>query len=170
MPLYYFDASALVKYYVLEPGSTWIRSLVDVSSSPASSSGNVIAIAEIGQVEAAAAFATLRRTGRLSLKAQRAVYGALFAATAVSRYQVMPLTSADLVRAANLTQTYPLKAYDAVELAMALRLRDIVDEQLVSVIFVSGDRTQLAAAQSEGLATDNPFDHALPHETPAFKS
>lgn len=169
MSLYYFDASALVKYYVLEPGSTRIRSLVDESSSPASSSGNVIAIAEIGQVEAAAAFATLRRTGRLSLKAQRAVYGALFAA-AVSRYQVMPLTSADLVRAANLTQTYPLKAYDAVELAMALRLRDMVDQRLVSVIFVSGDRTQLAAAQSEGLATDNPFDHALPHETPAFKS
>jgi hypothetical protein len=29
MAFYYFDASALVKYYVTEPGSTWVRQEVD---------------------------------------------------------------------------------------------------------------------------------------------
>ena len=29
MTLYYFDASAVVKYYVTEPGSTWVRQLVE---------------------------------------------------------------------------------------------------------------------------------------------
>jgi predicted nucleic acid-binding protein len=31
MTLYYFDASAVVKYYVTEPGSNWVRQLVSVS-------------------------------------------------------------------------------------------------------------------------------------------
>jgi predicted nucleic acid-binding protein len=29
MALYYLDASALVKYYVTEPGSTWVRQMID---------------------------------------------------------------------------------------------------------------------------------------------
>ena len=29
MIAYYFDASALVKYYILEPGSTWVRALIN---------------------------------------------------------------------------------------------------------------------------------------------
>jgi predicted nucleic acid-binding protein len=29
MAFYYFDASALVKYYVTEPGSMWVRWLIE---------------------------------------------------------------------------------------------------------------------------------------------
>jgi hypothetical protein len=29
MILHYFDASALVKYYVTEPGGTWVRQIID---------------------------------------------------------------------------------------------------------------------------------------------
>jgi predicted nucleic acid-binding protein len=29
MAFYYFDASALVKYYVTEPGSAWVRQLIE---------------------------------------------------------------------------------------------------------------------------------------------
>jgi predicted nucleic acid-binding protein len=29
MALYYCDTSALVKYYVTEPGSTWVRQLIE---------------------------------------------------------------------------------------------------------------------------------------------
>ena len=29
MSTYYLDASAAVKYYILEPGSLWVRKLVD---------------------------------------------------------------------------------------------------------------------------------------------
>jgi hypothetical protein len=33
--------------------------------------------------------------------------------------------------------------------------------------FVSGDRQLLAAAEAEELAVDNPFDHAVPADTPS---
>ena len=29
MAVYYFDASAVVKYYVTEPGSAWVRQLME---------------------------------------------------------------------------------------------------------------------------------------------
>ncbi len=39
MALYYLDASALVKYYILEAGSTWMRALVDLSAPDDGGSG-----------------------------------------------------------------------------------------------------------------------------------
>jgi hypothetical protein len=59
-----------------------------------------------------------------------------------------------------------LKAYDAVQLAVALRQTTNLTPFHIPLIFVSGDRTLLAAAQAERLLTDNPFDHAAPHDTP----
>ena len=40
MPVYYLEPSALVKYYVTEPGSTWVRWVVDAEA-------NVLVSAEI---------------------------------------------------------------------------------------------------------------------------
>lgn len=50
MALYYFDASALVKYYVTEPGSTWIRQLIDAQDSATGQPHHLILIAEITRV------------------------------------------------------------------------------------------------------------------------
>ena len=58
MNLFYLDASALVKRYVREPGSTWIRTLID---DPAT----VILISAISLVEVSAAIAICVRTGKL---------------------------------------------------------------------------------------------------------
>lgn len=46
----YFDSSALVKRYLVETGTPWIQTLCNTS-------GYTIAVAEIGLVEIAAAFA-----------------------------------------------------------------------------------------------------------------
>ena len=68
--------------------------------------------------------------------------------------------------AADLARQHPLKAYDAVQLAVALRQHHALRAVRQSLIFVSGDKTLLAAAEAEGLATDNPFDHVSPQDTP----
>jgi hypothetical protein len=83
----------------------------------------------------------------------------------VHRYAIIPLTTGDLESAAYLTQTHPLKAYDAVQLAVALRHRQLLAGYQHSVTFVCSDYTLLTAAQAESLPTDNPFDHVSPHDT-----
>lgn len=53
-----------------------------------------------------------------------------------------------------------LRAYDAIQLALAIHANDLLKENTLSLIFVTGDKTLLQAAQSEGLATDDPHDRA----------
>jgi predicted nucleic acid-binding protein len=52
VPVYYLEPSALVKYYVTEPGSTWVRQVVDEEA-------NVLVSAEITIAEVAAALGAL---------------------------------------------------------------------------------------------------------------
>jgi predicted nucleic acid-binding protein len=162
--IYYFDASALVKYYVTEPGSTWVRHLVEARDSETAQWVHAIFVAEITRVEVAAALALIERTGRIR-RAQRDREYRRFVHQVVSRYAIIPLTTADLEHAADLTQQYPLKAYDAVQLAVALRYARILAAFGLPLVFVSGDAALLTAARAEGLPTENPFDHVAPEDT-----
>lgn len=54
MAIYYLDASAVVKYYVPEPGSFWIRQLLDAPDSVSTRALRVILVAEVTRVEVAA--------------------------------------------------------------------------------------------------------------------
>lgn len=157
----YFDASALVKYYVLEPGSTWIRRLIDDAASK-----NNAFVCEVSVVEVPAAFAILQRTSRLSRKGQDGVFR-LFMRHLGDQYRVIQVTSPDFRVAAELTQRHPLRAYDALQLAVALRQQRLITRFGTSLTFISGDRTQLQAAEAEGLAVDDPFEHVLSGDTPA---
>ncbi len=65
MVLYYFDASALVKYYVTEPGSIWVREVIDARDSESDRSLHIILVAEITRVEVAAGLAVIERVGRI---------------------------------------------------------------------------------------------------------
>ncbi len=165
MALYYFDASALVKYYVTEPGSTWVRRLVEDWDFGTAQWTHTLFAAEITRVEVAAGLAVIERTGRIR-KAQRDREYRRFVSQFVSRYTVIPLTTVDLEYAADLTQRHPLKAYDAVQLAVALRYAHILGAFGLPLTFVSGDTALLAAALAEGLPTENPFDHVAPEDTP----
>ena len=166
MALYYFDASALVKYYVTEPGSTWVRHLVEARDSETAQWIHAIFVAEITRVEVSAGLALIERTGRIR-KAQRDREYRRFVHQFVSRYAIIPLTTADLEHAADLTQQYPLKAYDAVQLAVALRYARILAAFGLPLIFISGDAALLNAARAEGLSTENPFDHIAPEDAPS---
>ena len=165
MAFYYLDSSAVVKYYVTEPGSTWVRQLVNERDERASRWVHVISISEITRVEVAAGLAMIERMGRIG-KAQRDREYRRFISQMTSRYTVIPLSTSDLEYAAELTQRHPLKAYDAVQLAVALRYKSFLDSFRIPLVFVSGDFTLLAAAQAEGVITENPFDHVSPQDNP----
>lgn len=167
MALYYFDASALVKYYILEPGSTWIRELVDAKSPDEASQANLTFISEASITECAAAFAVLHRTQRISRRTQDAAFRAFMQHIAVGRLNTIPIVTADFQMAAHLTQTHPLKAYDAVQLTVALHRNQNLAIHDLALTFVSGDAALITAARAEGLLTENPFDHILPQDSPA---
>ena len=163
MAFFYFDVSALVKYYVTEPGSGWVRQLVEERDPETKRNSNVILIAEITRVEVAAGLGVIERVGRIKRSERNREYRR-FISQLAHRYAIIPLTTADLETAADLTQDHPLKAYDAVQLAVALRYVRVLAAHKFA--FVSSDNALLIAAQAEGLSADNPFHHVAPDDTP----
>ncbi len=156
MNYYYLDANVVVKYYLDEPASTWVRKLIearDVTGRPA----HILFSAMITITEVSAAIGIIQRVGRIS-KRQRDIVFKRFMNDG-SRYQFIPVTDSLLVQAANLAQQHPLKAYDAVQLAAALFIKARVESNGHSLTFISGDKQLLRAAKAEGLQIDNPFDH-----------
>jgi uncharacterized protein len=165
MAFYYFDASALVKYCVTEPGSTWVRQVIDEQDPVSGQAHHIILVAEITRVEVAAGLAVIERVGQIR-RAERDRAYRRFMSQLAHRYAIMPLSPDDFATAAYLTQEHPLKAYDAIQLATALRSHRLVADHQLAFTFVTGDTPLMAAAQAEELFTDNPFDHLSPSDIP----
>jgi uncharacterized protein len=165
MAFYYFDASALVKYYVTEPGSTWVRQVIDEQEPISGQTRHIILVAEITRVEVAAGLAVIERVGRIRRVERDRAYHR-FMSQFAHRYAIMPLSADDFATAAHLTQQYPLKAYDAIQLATALRSHRLLADHQLAFTFITGDTPLIAAAQAEELLTDNPFDHLSPGDIP----
>lgn len=151
---YYLDASALVKRYADEPGSTWIRQIT------APDSQSSILLAEVTLAEVAAALAAKHRAAGGITRDQRD--------RALSRFLqdcqdflILPVDRLVIDRAVELTQNYRLRGYDAIQLATALVTSDLLESQnLPPLGFVASDHDLLAAAAGEKLLTDNPLDHS----------
>ena len=146
----FLDSSALVRYYVTEPGSTWVRQRVDEEEP--------ILLAEISVAEVAAALGILQREGRITPH-HRQDFWERFERDCVERYDLIPVVYEVIYAAALLCARHPLKAYDAVQLAAGLALRETLAEHDIPLVFVSGDDTLITAAEAEGLTVDNPFWH-----------
>ena len=152
MSHYYLDSSAIVKLYVAESGSRWIRQLTFNPDVTLYSSD--LAIAEV-----AAAIAILGRTGHLSRPQQEEALAEFYKHTTGLFLHIA--VSRDTVRfAADLTQRFPLKGYDAVHLATALSLAEDLRTTGLSLTLVTGDEQIIRAAKSLELSTANPFDYA----------
>jgi len=123
----------------------------------------MVLVAEVTRVEVAAGLAIIERVGRIR-RAQRVREYQRFTSHLIQRYAIVPVTTKDFGTAAHLTQEHPLKAYDAVQLAVALRIGRAVVEHPCTM--VSGDATLLSAARAEGLTTETPFDYVAPEERP----
>ncbi len=151
---YYLDASALVKRYVNEIGSIWIRQLTDPRP------GDTVLLAEITLAEVAAALAVKHRLpGGITL-AQRDRALSLFLQDCDTRFLLLPVDRPVLDRAVELTQMHRLRGYDAVQLASALVAGEVMRANgLPLPVFVAGDANLLAAATAEHLPVDNPLAH-----------
>lgn len=146
----YFDSSALVKRYMTESGTPWIQAWCD-------DPGQTVAVAEIGLVEIAAAFAGKRRGGFITPKAYHNARTDL-ETDARDEYVLISVNRPIVDAAIGLTARYRLRGYDAVHLACALHLNQaLIAHHLSPLIFIAADNDLLAAAQ--GLAVDNPNDH-----------
>jgi predicted nucleic acid-binding protein len=150
----YFDSSALVKRYVAEVGSAWIRRAV------ARPVQQVIYTATLTQVEVISALQRLIREGRLDpVQAQRLTQRVThhFA----RRYQVLRITRTVVMQACAALERHPLRAYDAIQLACALTVRRLMQQRrLAPPLFVAADDVLLAAAAAEGFVVDNPLLHS----------
>lgn len=155
---YCFDSSALVKYFHAESGSTWIKQVVN-QLSVEDTGANEVFIADISRVEVPAAFAILERTRQITIHMRDGMYRS-FLQQLGKNFEPLRLSPRIIDLAAELTQHYPLKAYDAVQLATALDVSHVLNSSDFSVTFVTSDKTLLQAAQSEGLKTENPMNHA----------
>ena len=158
MAIYYFDSSAIVKRYVDEPGSIWIRQLCEQNRPGTSERLNLITVGEIALVEVSAAFGILVRRNLIPKKFSERVYRK-FVDDFRTEYDLAHITSVVLLNAANLAQRYPLKAYDAMQLSLGLQSNASLKAENLSLTFVSGDDQLLRAAQAQGLTIDNPFAH-----------
>jgi predicted nucleic acid-binding protein len=149
MTAYFFDTNAAVKYYVTEPGSQWVWDLVDT--------GSPVFLVQITIAEMSAALGILQRTRQINRR-QRDEYWERFEKDCTRRYRLLPTDYETIHAAALLCAYHPLKGYDAVQVAAALRLQQTLGPDR-ALVFVTGDKTVTTAAQSEGLTVDNPFWH-----------
>jgi predicted nucleic acid-binding protein len=151
--VYYLDASALVKRYLQEPGTGWLDELFAGTAPARYVSATLIT------VELTAAIARAERERRIS-KGQRDRVAAQAARECKALLKQAEVTEGVMTVASGLALRYPLRAYDAVHLATAMIIRaQTSDLPIDAPIFIAADKTLLAAAQSEGFATENPNDH-----------
>ena len=149
---YFVDSSALVKRYVRETGTAWVRGITHRRPS------THIYIALITAVEVTSAVA--RRRGATLSPAQASSLLSRFRKHLAGRYIPSEISPALVSEAMKLANTHRLRAYDAVQLAAALDLyRDWTADRLGAFVFVSADRDLNAAATAEGLMVDDPNSH-----------
>lgn len=141
MALYYLETSALVKLYVYEPGTERLVGLT------ADNAGHRFAILSLAQVEFRSAIRRQQRGGEISGSEADALIDS-FHRHLEGRFVVQPFTEALLDVALALIDGYPLKGYDAMQLAGYLMLRSISGAE--EPIFVCADKTLLSAARNEG--------------------
>ncbi|OQA18011.1 MAG: tRNA(fMet)-specific endonuclease VapC [Chloroflexi bacterium ADurb.Bin360] len=147
---YFFDSSALVKRYITESGTRWVTALT------APESAHSLLIARITWVEILSALARQQREGAVTaVQLLQAVQS--FRYDLDTQYQVVELTPDLAEYAGHLVRAYPLRAYDAIQLAAALRVQAVLARaHATPLTFVCADERLLTVAQSAGLRVANP--------------
>ncbi|MEW6127006.1 MAG: type II toxin-antitoxin system VapC family toxin [Acidobacteriota bacterium] len=160
MSVYFFDSSALVKRYVRETGTDWVRAITDPAAN------YKIYIAEITGVEVLAAITRRIRTKSIS-KTDADTASKQFRYDFAKQYKVSEIPGSLIAAAMDLTENYQLRAYDAVQLAVALE----IDAQIKSVAktvpaaaaptltIVSSDDELNVAVIAEGLILEDPKNY-----------
>ena len=148
MASYYFDTSALLKFYIQEEGSKVVASLMQNIES------DRISILDITLLESRSAVRRRAREGNMSEREASRVIDRIYKDGA-SVYLVQPLNPSVTEEAIRVLDTHPLRTLDALQLAGCLIIGRNMSEQLT---FVCADTRLNSAARLEGLVTFNPLD------------
>ncbi len=147
--IYFLDSSGLVKRYVNEAGSEWMRQNIF-------SGNHTLFIAQITAIEVMSAIYRKHREGVYNDRTVEAMRIWLERHLR-QNYQQAPLNPIIIKQAQALLKQYPLRAYDSVQLATALYInngvRQIPNERFV---FVTSDAKLYEFAVNEGLIAINP--------------
>jgi uncharacterized protein len=146
LALYFLDTSALVKLYVQEPGTD--RLLPLVSDQPE----NRFAVLAISAVEIRSAIRRRQRAGDIDAGVAAAILASM-QSHAEARFIRQVINDTVIDTALEMIDRYPLRAYDAIQLAGCLVVCAITAEAFT---FVCSDHRLLEAARSERLKTFDP--------------
>jgi predicted nucleic acid-binding protein len=147
LALYYLETSALVKLYVYEEGTDRLLGLT------ASDAGHRFAILSLAQVELRAAIRRRQRNGEIP---DREADGLIesFRRHVEGRFLIQAFSDSLVDVASALIDSYPLRGFDAAQLAGYLVLRSTAGAE--EPVFVCADKTLLSAARNEGLPVLDP--------------
>jgi len=148
MTAYYLDASAWVKRYCIEAGSSWVRQLFN--------SGALMCCATLGVVEVAATLARKTRAGEIDRTLGETMARRL--RRDWSGFYQIEMTSGVLEAALEAAGREALKGADAVHLASALIVADHLRRHATELVFVASDRELEQAAARAGLPTTDPAE------------
>ncbi len=147
----YLDTSALVKIYVVEEGSSLVKSKIDEAE--------IIATSKIAYPEARAAFARAWRQGILTEQAYREVIDNFNSDWPA--YFSLELTDRVCYLAGTIAEKHSLRGFDSIHMASVKILGDLAASNRIeplkskgmSVIVGCWDKNLLAALQSERFIT-----------------
>ncbi len=153
MRSYFLDTSAIIKRYVDEIGSEWVTEVCQPSTE------NTIIISQITLVEAVAAFCRKAREQQLSQRISETERDKIienFRRHAKRQYNMVRVIPTIYTQAGELCRIHRLRAYDAMQLACALKTRTTLAPLGIAPTFVTADINLLNIAQAEGLDIENP--------------
>lgn len=150
---YFLDSSGILKRYVAEKGTQWIRSITSANT------GNMLLVAQVTQAETVSAVSRRRRENTMSPRTARAIR-LIIDRHMMRQYTIIGLTAQIIQVAEDLLENHALRAYDAIQLATAIESDQRLQTMGLSpLIFLSADKRLLSVATSVGLITDNPENY-----------
>jgi predicted nucleic acid-binding protein len=157
MAFQFFDSSSLVKKYISETGTNWVRNIFNTV--PA----HEIYVSRITEVEATAAIVRRKKGGSLSAS-DAALAIQQLRSDFLTRFRILDVAANVATQACAVVETHALRGYDAVQLASAINIYNRLislgaNPSQVSFTFISSDNELNAAAQIEGLTIENPNDY-----------
>ncbi len=150
MAAWFLDSSAVIKRYVRERGTAWIRTITDPAAA------HQLFVARLAVVEVAATLARQARAGKIT--AAEAALGIHQLRHAFAHeFRVVEITPVLATHALNHIQTHALRGSDALHLAAATELqRRRAAVNLPGLTFISSDGELNRAARAEGLPVEDP--------------
>ncbi len=153
MDYYFFDSSAIVKNYVQELGTNWVKSILNTVKS------NVIYVVSITEVEVVSAFARRLKGKTLSVN-DASLASTQFKYDFANDFRIIETESSLLKNAVNIAEKHTLRGYYAVQLSAALEIsKQITSLQIGFITFVSADNELNIAAKNKGLNIENPNNY-----------